>query len=317
MTDTASFPHADLQTSRVGFGCASMMRVTSAKGRQDLLAAAYDSGIRHFDVARLYGLGAAEGELGTFARGRRDEITIATKFGIDPAGGLGALARFQQPVRALLERYPKLRQAVKRRDEKLLAPRQYDAAHARRSFDTSLRELGVDHVDVLFVHDPSPHDDVHSAELVQFFEEQKAAGKLRAWGVSQDAHPGVDFLSPLGPQALLQVRSDVLAPAPTDAPRISFGVLGGAHAKITAALSAAPELRRRWGTELGSDPLVGGKLAALLLADAAASNPNGALLYSTIRADRIAGAVRAIEQPPSSEVLAAFAQLARTLPAAA
>ncbi|HET9153536.1 MAG TPA: aldo/keto reductase [Solirubrobacterales bacterium] len=52
---------------RLGFGCASLMRLPSRRRRQALLAEAFEQGIRHFDVARMYGLGAAEGELGRFA----------------------------------------------------------------------------------------------------------------------------------------------------------------------------------------------------------------------------------------------------------
>lgn len=60
-----------------------------------LLDAAYDAGIRHFDVAPLYGQGEAAALFGEFPRGRRDKVTVTTKFGISHplatvAGGLGS-----------------------------------------------------------------------------------------------------------------------------------------------------------------------------------------------------------------------------------
>ena len=44
-------------TTALGFGCASLMRLPEARDRQRLLDLAVDLGIRHFDGARLYGLG--------------------------------------------------------------------------------------------------------------------------------------------------------------------------------------------------------------------------------------------------------------------
>lgn len=310
----ARYAHAhDLTLGSLGFGCASLLRITSDAERQRLLGAALDAGFTHFDVARLYGLGQAESQLGKFARGRRDQLTIATKFGLDPAGKLGALARFQQPARALLNRYPALRNAVKKRDQAMIAPRRYDAAHAQRSLDTSLQQLGVDHVDILFVHDPAPHDTIAYEELVAFFDAQRAAGKVLAWGVSQDAHPGVDFLSGLGPHALLQVRTDAVTPAKVPAePYLSFGVFAGAYARIQAAL-ADSATRTEWAQWLGADPLEGDLLTRLLLADAAARNPEGTILYSTNRPERLPGAAEALTTPADSEQLAAFQRLATGL----
>ena len=60
----------NIVTSPLGFGCAQLLRTSSAKQRQRILHAAYDAGIRHFDVARMYGLGAAERELGRFAQNK-------------------------------------------------------------------------------------------------------------------------------------------------------------------------------------------------------------------------------------------------------
>lgn len=302
MTPSAksTLPHADLELSRLGFGCASLMRVTSAKARYELLETAFDSGLRHFDVARLYGLGAAEAELGRFVRGRRDQLTIATKFGIEPASGLGALARFQQPARAFLNKVPAARKAIKRRHESLYAPRRYDAAIARRSLDTSLAELGVDYVDILFIHDCGPRDDVQVAELTDFFEAAKAAGKIRAWGVSQDAHPGFDVIDQLGSRAVLQVRHTIFDTTRRDRPHLSFGVLGGPLERISLALERNPAMRNDWAIALGSEPTPG-FLARLLLADALLTNRDGSVLYSTIRAARIPAAADLLDVPPPAE----------------
>jgi predicted dehydrogenase/diketogulonate reductase-like aldo/keto reductase len=303
---TVRFEASGVELTRIGFGCASLMRTPSARQRQTLLAAAYDAGIRHFDVARLYGLGQAEGELGRFARGRRDKLTIATKFGIEPASGLGPLAKVQAPIRALLNRFPALRGAVKRRDDAFVAPRRYDRTVAQQHLDRSLRELGVDYVDILFIHDPAPHDDVRAEELVAFLTAAREAGKIRAWGVSQDAHPELDVINRLGPSAILQIRADAFHPVASAEPRLTFGVLGSAYARISSALTADPVLRTRWAEALDIDPARENELARLLVADALAANPDGAILYSTTRAARMGVAAAALIDPPPSAVLDAF-----------
>src|SRR4051812_7191906 len=74
-----------VSTSALGLGCAGLFSLPRRADRRAVLDAAYDLGVRHFDVAPMYGLGAAEPELGGFVGGRRDEVTVATKFGIEPS----------------------------------------------------------------------------------------------------------------------------------------------------------------------------------------------------------------------------------------
>src|SRR3954468_20021191 len=57
-----------LKVSAVGFGCAGLMQSPSRKERMAVLGSAVDSGITHCDIARMYGLGRAETELGAFLR---------------------------------------------------------------------------------------------------------------------------------------------------------------------------------------------------------------------------------------------------------
>jgi D-threo-aldose 1-dehydrogenase len=313
MLPTVRFEPAGVELTRIGFGCASLMRTPSAPQRQMLLAAAYDAGIRHFDVARLYGLGRAEGELGRFARGRRDELTIATKFGIEPASGLGAVAKVQAPARALLNRFPALRNAVKRRDGAFTAPRHYDRVIAQRHLNQSLQQLGVDYLDILFIHDPAPHDDVRAEELVAFLTDARQAGKIRAWGVSQDPFPELDVIDRLGPSAVLQIRADPFHPVASIQPRLTFGVLGSAYARISSALTADPALHTHWAYALDIDPTRENELARLLVADALAANPDGAILYSTTRTARMGVATGALIDPPPSAVLDTFRDLCEDL----
>src|SRR5882757_1313079 len=81
-----TIPLADTnrQTTRLGFGCGSLMGATNRRDSLKLLETAYEAGIRHFDVAPMYGYGEAETCLGEFLQHHRGQITVTTKYGIAP-----------------------------------------------------------------------------------------------------------------------------------------------------------------------------------------------------------------------------------------
>ena len=298
---------ADLVISRVGFGCASLMRLPSVRQRRNLIAAAVDAGLTHFDVARMYGLGAAEAELGAALRGRRGDVTIATKFGIDASGALRWLGRLQAPARAVLAKSSRTRAAVRSQRDLFMAPRVYDVAKARRSLDTSLRKLSIDHVDIFFLHGPRPQDAIDGAALQEFLEGARAAGKIRAWGVSLDDEYGGEVLSRLPDHGIVQLRHDLLSEAKPRPRSIAFGALS-AHPRIAQWLSETPGARRRWTEAMGADPLEHGLLAKLLLALTLEQEGVLASLYSTTQPRRLAVAAAIMSSALPSSQLDIFAR---------
>src|ERR1051325_1954253 len=82
MTEIA-LPGFGVRTPVIGFGC-SALTGTSRGTANRILEAAFEAGVRHFDTARYYGYGEGEGILGRFLKSRRSEVTITTKFGIEP-----------------------------------------------------------------------------------------------------------------------------------------------------------------------------------------------------------------------------------------
>jgi D-threo-aldose 1-dehydrogenase len=290
------FPDPSIRRTKLGLGCAGLMQIPSGRQRQRLLGEAHAQGLSHFDVARMYGLGMAESELGRFARGRREQVTIATKFGIEP--GSPRLGRLQAPARAALARLPALRAALKRRGSAPRSPRRYDAAIARESLETSLRELGTDYVDIFFVHDPAPSDHVDLDGLGELCEGLIESGKIRAWGLSGDPNPCVD-LSYGSAGSVLQVRDEIFEPfeaPPGEEPRtITFGVLSSALSRIQVHLSADAGRRSRWRSAVGRDCGDAGILASLLLRDALDRNRDGTVLFGTTRPERIRLAIAAAD----------------------
>lgn len=185
-----------LRTSALGFGCAPILGSVDAGTARIALTAALDAGITHFDLARSYGYGQAERFVGAFLRSRRHEVTIATKFGIEAT----ALAALLAPAKPLLRRLrrgggipaPAAAPTVPVAPAATAGGRLADLLHRRRSItperlqqslEISLRELGTDYVDFLFIHEPlSPVAGIE--DLLAAAARLCAEGKVRAFGLA-------------------------------------------------------------------------------------------------------------------------------------
>src|ERR1700676_1137003 len=135
-----------LRISRFAFGTSRLLNVGSHRRRVRLLAAAYDSGITHFDTAPYYGFGIAERDLKTFLAGHPD-ATVATKVGLYPPGGA------DQSIFSVLFRkaagkfYPVLSKPLV----------DWSVTQARKSLDGSLRRLGRERIDLYLLHEAQAH----------------------------------------------------------------------------------------------------------------------------------------------------------------
>jgi aryl-alcohol dehydrogenase-like predicted oxidoreductase len=137
-----------LEVSLVGLGCNNFGRRIVGAATEQVVHAALDAGITLFDTADVYGDGRSEELLGAALGGRRDEVVIATKFGMPmDDGSQGA--------------HP---------------------AYVRRACDASLRRLRTDRIDLYQLHRPDP--EVPIAETLGALGELVQAGKVRAIGHS-------------------------------------------------------------------------------------------------------------------------------------
>ena len=303
-----------LKVSAVGFGCGRLMQSPSRKERMAVLGAALDGGMTHFDTARMYGLGMAEAELGRFMRTvERETMTVATKFGIEVRGIARRLAPFQSPARAALRKMPTARRIIKQQHEADRTARLYDKAAAESSLDQSLAALGVEYVDILFVHDPGPGDTVATDELREFFESARKQGKIRAWGVAQDRRREVDVAREFEPEGVKQLRADLFNPT-LEGADIAFGVLDRSLATLSRALLADPQLVRHWRESLQIDPLVPSTLVRLILGSSATATGCSAVLYSSTNPQRVREAASGVSAPLAPEVVARFLALVKDLP---
>ncbi|MET9452994.1 aldo/keto reductase [Streptomyces cinerochromogenes] len=155
-----------VEVTPLGFGAAALGNLytpVSDEQAHAAVRAAWQRGIRYFDTAPHYGLGLSERRLGTALRAYdRARYTVSTKVGrrLDPADGTGDDLAHGFAVPATHHRV-----------------RDFTADGVRRTLEASLERLGLDRVDLVYLHDPDDH-----AEQA-FREGYPALEKLRAEGV--------------------------------------------------------------------------------------------------------------------------------------
>jgi D-threo-aldose 1-dehydrogenase len=323
--DTRSISGTTLSTSVLGFGCAGIYHVPTRRERQSLLRSALDEGISHFDVAPMYGLGLAEGELAAVIKHRRDEVTLTTKFGIEMTG-LGLIAgRTQGPIRSVLRRVPSITKKLEdsgrgpasgRAGEALYRSDGYSARTARRSLEHSLSALGTDYVDIFALHDPVDGLVGDQDELRGFLEDQVQRGTIRTWAVAGELlGSDIGLRELIASAPVLQHRDDVFASTDvlTEAPgrgAITFGYVGRALPMVRRFFESTAGAAETWSGRMGFDVRDGSKLADALLQAAVRRNLNGPVLVSTSRTERIRSAVSAVAASSDEQAEGTIRELA-------
>ena len=169
------------ESSALGFGCAGLTAAGSRREAIGVLETAFEAGIRHFDVAPLYGQGVAEGILGEFLAGKRAEVTITSKFGLSPAP-IVARVPFVSTFKRLLKRVPAIDRRVRRKVSSMTRSGDFDINSAQRSLETSLRSLRTDHLDCLLLHEADA-EAANRPEMLEFLLERQSTGQIRSFGL--------------------------------------------------------------------------------------------------------------------------------------
>ena len=143
--------------SAIGLGCMGMSEFYGPGDDQqslETLAMALEQGIDMVDTADMYGLGHNEELLGRFLKGRRERVVLATKFGI--------VRTPDAPTARRIDNSPQ---------------------YVHQACDASLRRLGVDTIDLYYVH--RRNRSVPVEDTVGAMAELVAAGKVRYLGLSE------------------------------------------------------------------------------------------------------------------------------------
>ncbi|MFC7338116.1 aldo/keto reductase [Haloferula chungangensis] len=181
-----------IHSSVLGFGCAPILGAVGRREADRALGHALDCGVTHFDIARSYGYGEAESHVGRFLAGRREELVIASKFGIRATWKAGLLRPLKPLVRTLKgQRKPAMGppssteiQSTPKRDpfhQRIpLTP-----AAMQASLEQSLKALRTDYLDLFFLHEPLGAIE-RLDDLVEAAETLKQQGKVKGWGLAFD-----------------------------------------------------------------------------------------------------------------------------------
>jgi aryl-alcohol dehydrogenase-like predicted oxidoreductase len=163
-----------LEVGAQGLGCMGMSQAYGVRDNDDESIAtihrALDLGVTLLDTANVYGAGVNEDLVGRAIAGRRDEVVLATKFGIVwTDGAMGARG---------------------------------DAEYVKQSCDESLRRLGVDHIDLYYQHrvDPATPIEETWGALASLVE----AGKIRYAGISEASAATIRAAHAVHPVTALQ-----------------------------------------------------------------------------------------------------------------
>ncbi|MDB5323481.1 MAG: NADP-dependent oxidoreductase domain protein [Phycisphaerales bacterium] len=299
-------------------GCATLTQHDDPNDAIALLEEALAAGITHFDVAPQYGFGQAEGILGRFLKGKRDRVTVATKFGLMPSAAL-AKHRGMVSVARRLARRSRVFSALANRILRRTGKRSYDPADARQSLEKSLQELGTDYVDLFLLHDCSPADAARD-ELRHFLEEEQRRGRIRTYGLATSFEKlGDDAAIYPADYRILQFDDSARAGHVArlgnaqDRAIITYGATRRARS-LAAAAQANPE--RLAGHAAVGHLTDASVVGALLLRLAMDDNPQGVVLFATTRAEHLRANVRfaAQGQTLSAAQRTALVEFARSIP---
>jgi len=171
-----------LRVTELGLGCATLggSRIGVARqAAEDIVAAAWDAGVRYIDTAPFYGVGQAERAVGDATRGRpRDEWVLSTK--------VGRLLR-PNPTGVFTDG----------RTHPLPFDPVYDYSYdgIMRSVEDSYQRLGLARIDILYVHDIGryQHGDAHPGHMKILRESgYRALDALRSSGAASAIGIGVN-----------------------------------------------------------------------------------------------------------------------------
>jgi aryl-alcohol dehydrogenase-like predicted oxidoreductase len=188
---TVALADTNLRSSRLGFGLSGLHHLLRSKDRQNLLASAFNDGITYFDTSPFYGHGLAERELGLFGAAHRNHILIATKIGIQPNPWL---SRFPVLMYSRLAANAALRRIIRRKKFEIARKYDYGGRNAVASLDRSLRALRTDHVDILYLHDPTLARLQEPDRLFDTLHDLRSSGKVRYFGLAGNVRDCLDIL---------------------------------------------------------------------------------------------------------------------------
>ena len=306
-----------------GFGTSGLMgSAITNSGRIKLLESVFDSGVTHFDTAPLYGMGHAENVLGSFAKNKRDQITIASKYGLLPPRVplylqplvpiARQLSRRSHALRQISSRILKRHQATGDETPKnnrgsgltdQVSPPVFNTENINKSLHQSLNKLNTPYLDLFLMHDCAA--DQITDELIDCLTSLVHQGKICRFGFSifrqelvrvQNKLRDIDCVM----QFQHDIRSDTLAQKETSR-AITYGALLSVLPSIMLHLESEA-INERWRSDLSLDCLGTDEVVGYLLHGALQSSNGACMLFSSrdsLRARQTLNVLRSVPSDPA------------------
>jgi D-threo-aldose 1-dehydrogenase len=286
-----------MEVSRLGFGCVKLTTHRERREAVRILEQTFGLGITHFDVARAYGFGRAEYILGEFLRGKRDRVTVATKFGLVPPSGLPGNRWVIDLAKKLLRPFPRLLRRAKERGASMGQVGAFSPEAAIRSLETSLRAMQTDYVDMFLLHEATLAD-AASEPLMETLQRQITKGKVRYIGIASDftkLRGDIGLLS--GTYQVLQFDDNAQTRnlktlAHRDKRSLITHSIFRPAKPLREAIAAHPEIAEQFSLRIDAELRNPEVIGSLLLHYALRSNTEGAVLFSSSDPKRLAANVR-------------------------
>jgi aryl-alcohol dehydrogenase-like predicted oxidoreductase len=166
----------DLTVSRIGLGCMGMSHIYTGRDQSEeesirTLHHALDLGVTHFDTAEMYGPYLNEELVGKALKGRRDQVTLASKFGL--------MSHVGNP-----------------------SATDSSAANIRIAIEGSLKRLDTDYIDLYYQH--RVDKTVPIEDVIGTLSELVAEGKIRHIGLSEAGQGTIRRANAVHPITALQ-----------------------------------------------------------------------------------------------------------------
>ncbi|WP_327728385.1 aldo/keto reductase [Streptomyces sp. NBC_00487] len=188
-----------LDVSRIGLGAMTMSDYYTGAGSDEeeavrTIRRALDLGVNFLDTAEIYGPFVNEELVGRAVAGRRDDVVIATKFGLVSHAGAGPNVLDSSP------------------------------ANVRTAIEGSLRRLGTDHIDLCYQHRVDP--DTPIEDTVGALAELVREGKIRHIGLSEAGMDTVRRAHAVHPVTAVQTEYSLWSRQPAESLLSLFRELG-------------------------------------------------------------------------------------------
>jgi len=168
-----------------GVAIGNAFRPTTDEQAQEAMQAAWDAGVRYFDTSPWYGLGLSERRFGQFLHNqRREDFVLSTKVG------------------RLLKATKDLPQTMWISPSPFDYRYDYSAEGTRRSIEDSLQRLGLESIDIVFIHDLSPDNEDMKDDWLDYFKiaekgampeltKMREEGIIKGWGLGVNTIPPI------------------------------------------------------------------------------------------------------------------------------